>query len=96
VPQPTSTLTRQPAVAAAPATGKPQVAVAKTAPVIKPAKKIQPSNIQIILWPAFAFVGLLAVLASASLSDRRPWELQALAKSLDRTREIQKIYSSED
>jgi hypothetical protein len=96
VPQLTLTLTRRPTVAVAPTTGKPQVAVVKTAPVRKPAKKIQPSNIQIILWPAFTFVGLLAVLASASLSDRRPWELQALAKSLDRTREIQKFYSSED
>lgn len=96
VPQPTSTLTRQPTAAATPTTEKPPVMVVKTAPVIKPAKKIQPSNIQIILWPAFTFVGLLAVLASASLSDRRPWELQALAKSLDRTREIQKSYSSED
>jgi hypothetical protein len=96
VPRPTSTLTRQPTAAATPTTEKPPVAVVKTAPVIKPAKKIQPSNIQIILWPAFTFVGLLAVLSSASLSDRRPWELQALAKSLDRTREIQKSYSSED
>jgi len=91
VPQPTSTLTRQPTATATPTMEKPPVAVVKTAPVIKPAKKIQLSNIQIILWPAFTFVGLLAVLASASLSDRRPWELKALAKSLDKTREIQNL-----
>ena len=62
----------------------------------KPEKKMEKPAIQRILWPEFAFIGLLAVLAFASLSDRRPWELRALARSLDAIREIQKSYPSED
>lgn len=69
-----------------------QVAVVDTEAI----KKIETPTIQKILWPAFAFIGLLAVLASASLSDRRPRELRALAKSLDITREIQNTYWSEE
>lgn len=69
-----------------------QVAVVDTEAI----KKIETPTIQKILWPAFAFIGLLAVLASASLSDRRPRELRALAKSLDTTREIQNTYWSEE
>jgi hypothetical protein len=97
VTQPTPTPTGQTlAAVAVPPMGNPQVMVAKPALVQKAAKQIRPATIQIILWPAFAFIGLLAVLASASLSDHRPWELRALARSLDATREIQKSYQSED
>jgi hypothetical protein len=92
--EPSTTPTKQQMVAAVvpPATPVGQVVV----PGSKLERKMEKPAIQRILWPEFAFIGLLAVLASASLSDRRPWELRALARSLDAIREIQKSYPSED
>ncbi len=78
----------------------PTPALAKpAAPVVVVVEKpveVTPPTAQIILWPAVAFVALLAVLASASLSDRRPQALRALSRSLDATREVQKSYPPEE
>jgi hypothetical protein len=99
-PEPTTALTTAPTqqqvvavVVPPPATPVAPVVVAEPEPI----KKIENTTIiQRILWPVFAFIGLLAVLASASLSDRRPQELKALAKAMDTTREIQNSYPEED
>jgi hypothetical protein len=93
-PEPTTTSTKQPAIVAVVPSATPVVQVVIPEP--EPVKNIEKPVIQRILWPAFSFIGLLAILASASLSDRRPRELKALAKSMDTTREIQKSYPPED
>jgi hypothetical protein len=55
-------------------------------PVPEPPKATA-AEIQIILWPTLAFMGLLMVLGSSSLSDRRPQELRAIAHIMDQARE---------
>jgi hypothetical protein len=99
VPLPTPEPTQQQVVAVVvppPAAPVAPVVVVVPQPEQTVKKVVTPTFVQRILWPAFAFIGLLAVLASASLSDRRPRELKALAKAMKATSEIQKIYPSED
>ena len=90
--EPTTMPTNQQGMAAAvPATPVGQGIV----PGPRAEEKLGKPAIQRILWPEFAFIGLLAVLASASLSDCRMGELRASARSLDAARAIQKSYFSE-
>ena len=107
IPMPASTQTKALSTLEPPTTPTKRQLVAAVVPPAMPVgqvvvpgskleKKMEKPAIQRILWPEFAFIGLLAALASASLSDRRPWELRALARSLDAAREIQKSYPSED
>jgi hypothetical protein len=107
IPMPASTQTKALSILEPPTTPTKQEVVAAVVPPAMPVgqvvvpgskleKKMEKPAIQRILWPEFAFIGLLAVLAFASLSDRRPCELRALARSLEAIREIQKSYLSED
>ncbi len=103
-PTPTSTETQVAAVVSVPGqvqqqavpTAEPTAVPEAPDAVGKPVERPIIPVIQKILWPAFAFIGLLAVLASASLSDRRPRELRLLARSLESTKAIQTTYSSDD
>jgi hypothetical protein len=96
-PQATPTL---PSIVFVPPTPTLQVVVPTPAPQVEPpaeaVQKVEKATIQRILWPVFGFIAMLIVLASASLSDHRPQELRALARLMDRNREIQKTYSSEE
>jgi hypothetical protein len=45
----------------------------------------------VFFWPVIGFVGLLAALASASLSDPRPRALRRLAQTLDSIQDDQPL-----
>lgn len=77
-----------------PPVATPPVAVIETP--AQPVKVVEKATIQRILWPVFGVIALLIVLASASLSDRRPQELRALAKTMEKVRKIQKSYSDKE
>jgi hypothetical protein len=97
-PEPTSTDAPLPAVVVEPSRTPMQMAV-----VVEPPAPVAPAPVEIpeavervILWPLLAFLTLLAALAASAIVDRRPRELNALARAMKATSDIQIQYSPDD